>query len=249
MHLEIEGQGPDLVLLHGWGLRLEVWDALAGRLRGRWRVIRADLPGHGRSRDRTELNAETLIPALETVLAGPAHWIGWSLGGLLALQLSERRPEWFECLGLVACNPCFAQRPEWPGVTPEVLEAFTAGLKETPEATWKRFLGLTAQGDNQREVLRALRACAGASMPAQAALAQGLALLAQEDARGAAMRLSAPVHWLLGGADGLVPAAVADAVAVLTGPDTVTRIDGAGHAPFLSHSLLFNQWLDACLEA
>lgn len=248
MHLEVEGEGPDLVLLHGWGLRLEVWDALAGRLCGRWRVIRADLPGHGRSRDAAELNAEALIPALETVLAGPVCWIGWSLGGLLALQLSERRPEWFERLALVACNPCFVQRPDWPGGAPGVLAAFSAGLEGAPAATWKRFLGLAAQGGHQREVLRALRACAGGRMPAPAALAQGLALLAQADARSAATSLSAPVHWLLGGADALVPAAVADALAQLTGADSVTRIDAAGHAPFLSHPLLFNQWLDTCLE-
>ena len=243
MHLEIEGKGPDLVLLHGWGLRLEVWDGLVGSLRERFRVIRADLPGHGRSRDTTWLDAGALIPALEAVLEPPARWIGWSLGGLLALQLAGRRPDWFDRVGLLGCNPCFVQRPDWPGVTPQVFEGFAAGLAHAPEVTWQRFLGLVARGGNQREVLRGLRRAAGEDMPRSDALAQGLELLAQTDARPTAAALAVPVHWLLGSADALVPAAVADALGDLAGPESVTRIDGAGHAPFLSHPEAFNEML------
>lgn len=247
MHLEVEGEGPDLVLLHGWGLRLEVWDGLVGSLRERYRVIRADLPGHGRSRDTSRLEAEALIPALEAVLAPPACWVGWSLGGLLALQLAGLRPAWFDRLGLVACNPCFVQRPDWPGMAPQVFEDFAAGLQGSPEATWKRFLGLVARGGRQREVLRALRRAAGEEMPRTEALAQGLDLLARTDARATAAALTVPVHWLLGSADALVPAAVSDALAALTGAESVTPIEGAGHAPFLSHPETFNEMLEEWL--
>ncbi|MAT64524.1 MAG: pimeloyl-[acyl-carrier protein] methyl ester esterase [Gammaproteobacteria bacterium] len=243
MHLEIEGEGPDLVLLHGWGLRLEVWDGLVGSLRDRFRVIRADLPGHGRSRAATRLEAGALIPALEAVLEPPACWVGWSLGGLLALQLSALRPAWFDRLGLVGCNPCFVQRPDWPGMTPEVFEAFAAGVESDPGATWRRFLALVAQGGGRREVLRSLRRTAGGLPPATDALVQGLEQLAHTDARPAAAGCGVPVHWLLGTADALVPAATADALAGLTGPESVTRIEGAGHAPFLSHPAPFNEWL------
>ncbi|BAZ92442.1 pimeloyl-[acyl-carrier protein] methyl ester esterase [Thiohalobacter thiocyanaticus] len=243
MHLEIEGVGPDLVLLHGWGLRLEVWDGLVGSLRERFRVIRADLPGHGRSRDATQLDADALIPELEAVLEPPACWVGWSLGGLLALQLCALRPAWFVRLGLVGCNPCFVQRPDWPGMAPEVFEAFVAGVRGDPGATWKRFLALVAQGDGQREVLRSLRRTAGEFPPATDALVQGLELLAHTDARPTTAGCCVPVHWLLGTADALVPAATADGLAGLTGAESVTRIEGAGHAPFLSHPKIFNQWL------
>ncbi len=49
LHVETRGQGPDLVLLHGWGLNLRVWDGLADELSKSFRVITMDLPGHGRS--------------------------------------------------------------------------------------------------------------------------------------------------------------------------------------------------------
>ena len=47
LYFEVRGRGPDLVLLHGWGLNLRVWDELAGVLARRFRVIAVDLPsGH-----------------------------------------------------------------------------------------------------------------------------------------------------------------------------------------------------------
>ena len=49
LHFEVRGRGRDLVLLHGWGLNLRVWDELAGALARRFRVIAIDLPGHGKS--------------------------------------------------------------------------------------------------------------------------------------------------------------------------------------------------------
>jgi len=49
LYVETRGQGPDLVLLHGWGLNLRVWDSLAGVLENSFRIIAVDLPGHGRS--------------------------------------------------------------------------------------------------------------------------------------------------------------------------------------------------------
>ena len=49
LHYELRGRGRDLVLLHGWGMNLRVWDELARTLARRFRVIAIDLPGHGRS--------------------------------------------------------------------------------------------------------------------------------------------------------------------------------------------------------
>ncbi len=49
LYTEVSGSGPTLVLLHGWGLNVRVWDGLAAALRDRFRIIAVDLPGHGRS--------------------------------------------------------------------------------------------------------------------------------------------------------------------------------------------------------
>jgi len=49
LYVEVNGSGADLVLLHGWGLNLRVWDGLVEELHDRFRLIAVDLPGHGRS--------------------------------------------------------------------------------------------------------------------------------------------------------------------------------------------------------
>ena len=49
MHVKVAGQGPDLVLLHGWGMNADVWDELAPELARQFRVHCVDAPGHGLS--------------------------------------------------------------------------------------------------------------------------------------------------------------------------------------------------------
>ena len=48
-YVEIEGQGPDLVLLHGLGASSFSWRHNRAPLSRHFRVITPDLPGHGRS--------------------------------------------------------------------------------------------------------------------------------------------------------------------------------------------------------
>src|SRR5690606_39660985 len=52
VHIETTGQGPDLVLVHGWAMHAGVFSALAGRLAGRYTLHLVDLPGHGHGRNR-----------------------------------------------------------------------------------------------------------------------------------------------------------------------------------------------------
>ncbi|MHB8535916.1 MAG: alpha/beta fold hydrolase, partial [Sulfuricaulis sp.] len=47
---ERSGHGPDVVLVHGWGLHGGVWADIARGLSKDFRVTVPDLPGHGRSR-------------------------------------------------------------------------------------------------------------------------------------------------------------------------------------------------------
>ncbi|MGB5339321.1 MAG: alpha/beta fold hydrolase, partial [Gammaproteobacteria bacterium] len=49
LYTHTSGAGPDLLLVHGWGLHSGIWDGLAPLLEPHYRVTRMDLPGHGRS--------------------------------------------------------------------------------------------------------------------------------------------------------------------------------------------------------
>jgi pimeloyl-[acyl-carrier protein] methyl ester esterase len=92
LYTEVHGSGPALVLLHGWGLNVRVWDGLTAELSKRFRIIAVDLPGHGRSDwmpERSSL-AEQAAQVAETVgaITAECSLVGWSLGGQIALQLA-----------------------------------------------------------------------------------------------------------------------------------------------------------------
>ena len=56
MHIEIHGDGPDLVLIHGWAMHGGIFAPLLDALAARFRVHLVDLPGHGCSRDEARFD-------------------------------------------------------------------------------------------------------------------------------------------------------------------------------------------------
>ena len=65
LHVEVVGDGPPLVLIHGWGLHGGVFAPLVDRLSDRFRMHLVDLPGHGGSRDDgTPLTLEACVPEI-----------------------------------------------------------------------------------------------------------------------------------------------------------------------------------------
>ncbi|MET0147276.1 MAG: alpha/beta hydrolase [Ilumatobacteraceae bacterium] len=105
------GAGDEtVVLLHGGmshsGLLL---DAFGGALTARHRVVSYDRRGLGRTSDTTgpfhyaDMATET-IGVLESVVGGPAHLVGWSDGGIIALLVALRRPDLVERMVVIGTN-------------------------------------------------------------------------------------------------------------------------------------------------
>src|SRR5690349_6031469 len=158
MEVVVDGAGPALVLLHGWAMHSGIAAPLA------LAPLAADLAA--------------ALPR--------AVWMGWSLGGLAALQVAQDRPQAVRGLAMLAASPRFVRAPDWPdGMAPEVFERFGADLATDFAGTLDRFLALEAHGsDHMREELRMLRAqLHAAGDPAPRALAEGLAVLHHADLR------------------------------------------------------------------
>ncbi len=165
----------------------------------------------------------------------PAHWVGWSLGGLIALAAARRRPDVVERVTLIAASPRMAAAPDWPGIEPLELARFRHELQAEPMATHDRFLTLQVRGSQGgRSVLRALRGAVTADgLPPMDVLLSGLDQLMQSDLRSTLDALSCPVDAVLGERDALVPVALAARLEALAVRSRI--IPGAGHAPFISH--------------
>lgn len=232
---------PALVLLHGWGMNAEVWRALVPALSEHFYLTLIDLPGLGRSyADPAQYSSAAVIEQLLTVAPPRAIWLGWSLGGQLALALAAAHPERVQALVMVASNPCFVQREDWAfAMAQETYQGFAQALSQSADKTLTRFIMLQTQGaEAGRETLKHLKEVLKAA-PDNSALEASLRLL-ERDERAVLTQLQVPVMMQLGDKDLLVPVAVAEGCAVLNAALTIRIYDGAGHLPFCSHP---QQWL------
>ncbi|MBS0557565.1 MAG: pimeloyl-ACP methyl ester esterase BioH [Proteobacteria bacterium] len=238
MHIETMGEGPDLVLLHGWAMHGGIFAPLTRALRERFRLHVVDLPGHGFSRDDDlTLDPQTCANALLATLPR-AIWIGWSFGGLVALNAALAQPDAVRGLAMIATSPRFVAAPDWPHAVPiEVFTQFDTGLRGDYRATIERFLALEAMGsDHARAELRELQAQVFArGEPALAALEQGLHILETADLRARIAELDVPNLWIGGRRDRLVPAAAMRWAAQRNPHGRFVEIS-SGHAPFVSHA-------------
>lgn len=236
------GKGPAIIFLHGWGLHSGIWSAgdnnLPQRLARQYQVATVDLPGHGHSvLGDNGFTLTSATNALAECIAEQAIVIGWSLGGLLALNLALEYPDLVRRLVLISSTPRFCQSRDWrPALRTATLQAFATALQENQHDTVQRFLALQVQGSaDQRYQLRLLRQAIAACPPARpAALHSGLMVLEQTDLRSRMDAIKQPCLLLYGEHDRIVPPAAGAAVERLL-PNAIQHvIAGAGHAPFLS---------------
>lgn len=93
-HVQVLGEGPVLLLVHGTGAATHSWRDLAPRLAQRFTVVAVDLPGHGFSElpASRQLSLKGMSQALSALLAtlelDPAIGVGHSAGAALLLRMT-----------------------------------------------------------------------------------------------------------------------------------------------------------------
>ena len=233
------GQGPDLVMLHGWSMHSGVWHQLAALLAENFTLHLVDLPGHGSSDwHDNAFEMDGLVEQLAEQLPAKAHFLGWSLGGLVATAFAHEFVDRVNKLVLIAATPCFVKAPNWPNaMEPTVFNAFAENLNDNQQETLQRFLMLQARGSaHSRDTIRQLSEQLAQQTPAQPeALTAGLSVLIHTDLRKEFEILKCPVKVILGQRDTLIPVAVSDDFNSLQATADITVIESAGHAPFISH--------------
>lgn len=241
LHRTISGNGPACVFVHGWGLSSLVWEPLVRQLRSVLRCQCIDLPGHGGS-DAQAGGIEGWADALAEPTNGPALWVGWSLGGLVTLQVALRHPDKVNGMVLVGSTPRFTRAPDWPcAMSGSVLADFSRQLEHDFERTLGRFLALQVFGERSvpaegRGLLKELRAMLSKAPPSPAGLQQGLDILRETDLRTAVPEIGAPTRVLFGGRDRLSHPDAGAWLANHLPRGQGLRLADAAHAPFLSHT-------------
>ena len=236
------GTGPDLALLHGWGFDGNVWGEFSQLLEKHFRVHRVDLPGHGHSHGVRFAGLQAVAEQVARVIPLGSTVCGWSLGGLVALQLALSDPARAARLVLVATTPCFVARDDWDsGMPVQTFDGFRESLADDGDRALRRFAGLVAAGSaNHRERHRHLASMATPAGKDRTGLDAALAILLDTDLRADLAAVTAPTLVIQGGRDGLVPAAAAQWIAGHVGTRDargprarLELLPDASHAPFL----------------
>jgi pimeloyl-[acyl-carrier protein] methyl ester esterase len=245
---QTRGEGNcHLVLLHGWGLNAEVWHCISEELSSHFTLHLVDLPGFGRSQGFGAMTLEEMAERVLDQAPENAIWLGWSLGGLVAIQVALAHPGRVQALITVASSPCFSARDGWPGIKSDVLAGFQQQLSEDFQRTVERFLALQTMGtETARQDARALKKTVLAlPMPPVDVLNGGLEILKTVDLRESLTSLTVPFLRLYGYLDGLVPRKVVPLLDALWPESESLIFAKAAHAPFISHPDAFCQALVA----
>jgi pimeloyl-ACP methyl ester carboxylesterase len=104
VEIEIDGDGPPVVFLHGLGATSSSFQPLISALRG-FRCIRPDFPGAGRSpRPYVPVTIDSLcestLAIVKSIAGVPVHVVAHSMGTLVAQHLAIAAPEWVATLTL-----------------------------------------------------------------------------------------------------------------------------------------------------
>jgi pimeloyl-ACP methyl ester carboxylesterase len=106
---EVEGQGDPLLLLHGGFCTNETWGPQRADFAAEHRVFLPERRAHGHTPDvegPLSYNdmADDTIEFLNSVVGGPAHLVGWSDGGIVALLVAIARPDLVRKIAVTGAN-------------------------------------------------------------------------------------------------------------------------------------------------
>lgn len=223
-------------LIHGWAANRRVFDPLAQRLPGHT-VHTPELPGHGNAPFDGHFNITATADAWAEHLAEPVHLLGWSLGGAVALTLAARHPGKVRSLCLTAAFAKLQAEPDYPeGLRQIALHKMLPLFAQDYPKYMRQFLQLQfLHAPNCRGLLQhALETVPTPGAPP--ALAEALAAAERFDGRPLLSAVRCPVLLVFGSKDAITPPRMGAYLQEHLPGSRLHLIDGAAHAPFLSHA-------------
>lgn len=266
--LELEGEGPPILLLHGYADSADTWRCTLDRLarRGR-RALAVDLPGFG---EASRLRRGPVLPQLDAFAAAaaqhlrgehgePPFVVGNSLGGCVALRLAERRD--VALAGVVPVAPAGFDHPGWFRVVESafLVRALLASPLPVPERAVRAAVGAAyrqlAFARPRQAAAEAVAAFTSHHRDRRAVsryLETGRRLLPELDLPFRLERIEAPVLLVWGEQDRMVPARGSRHIlAALGARDGVAYelIPRCGHCPQIEEPDRFVALLESFVAA
>jgi len=231
-----------LVFIHGWGQSKQIWYQQQASFP---HALFLNLPGHGGEAD----SANWLEALAGKLPQEPCTLVGWSLGGMLSIQLALAYPERIKALALVSTTPCFSQQQNWShGCDDEVLQGFKQGIEQHASKTMSRFFALMLHGEPMpRSQFNAIaRAAINRQQPCTThGMQEGLHLLESLDLQQQLTHITQPTWLTHGDHDAIIPVQAGEYLAEHIPHATLQHFEACGHAPFLTQAERFNALLES----
>lgn len=233
-----------MVFLHGWGQSKQIWYR---QMEAFPEALFLNLPGNGSA--HSEEDSSNWIEIIAKQLPdSPSIIVGWSMGGMMAMQLALQYPEKVAGLVLVSTTPLFCNREGWEsGCSSELFDAFESGVQSNSAKTMSRFFAMMLHGDeiSRSEYNQIAKEAIDRSAPSSAtALSNGLDYLANTDLRKALSSIDQPALIVHGADDAIIPTAAGVSLAEMIPHNKWHMFEQCGHAPFLTHNKKFNELVE-----
>jgi len=228
-----EGSGPAIVLLHGFPLAKQTWDAQAAALKSRARIIRFDLRGLGTTTVTPgpylmEQLAGDVVEILDALDVERAAVVGHSLGGYVALAFFRMFAERCSGLGFI-CTRASADSPDLAKTRRELATlAERDGMDPIVEAFLPKYFAPNVYRERP-DLVEAAGALIRQTAPAgAAAMLRGMAQ--RVDATDLFEEMRVPVTVVAGARDALIDLAEVRAIADGVAGAEYDLLD-CGHVP------------------
>ncbi|WP_306522561.1 alpha/beta fold hydrolase [Gemmatimonas sp.] len=247
------GDGPPLLFSHGLLMSGRMFDAQVAALQGRYRCIRWDHRGQGRSADVSgraisiEQVTDDAVALIRALALPPAHFVGLSMGGFVGMRLAARHPELLRSLMLLDTSADAEPAENVPRY--RLLNALTRwlGIRWVVGRVMPIMFGRTFLSDPAKAADRAhWRAQLAGNRPSIYRAVNGV--VEREAVAPELGKIRCPTLVLVGEEDAAtVPAKSERICALIAGADLV-RIPGAGHSSSVEQPAAVTAALDAFLH-
>jgi pimeloyl-ACP methyl ester carboxylesterase len=240
------GKGSVIVLLHGYLETSEVWNGFSNELSSGFRVIAADLPGHGLSDNFSEVHSmEFMASALKELLDSAGidrvFLVGHSMGGYVTLAFLDLFPEYLSGYCLFHSHP-LADSPETVEKRINDISFIMAGKKDLliPESIKKMYadsncvrLGSEIQRSNE---IASKISSAGIISVLSGMMARPSRADLVEEGR-------VPLLWILGELDNYINCETIRQKVILPPNAEVVILKNSGHMGFIEEKELSVKYL------
>jgi pimeloyl-[acyl-carrier protein] methyl ester esterase len=217
-------KGKNVVFLPGWGFSASIWHDIGVSLTPNCYFL--NFP---------EVSEKTcgisgILQQLITQIPDHSILIGWSLGGLLAINLCTTFPDKFAKLILVASTPKFIVANQWPGVPLREANHFMNTAKKDIQKALATHSNLTICPFSKLALERHLN-----KNLSPKSLLFYLELLMNADYRDIYLSLTLPILHLFGSKDAIISAHTMAALQLSSSHITFKNLPEAGHIPFITN--------------